>query len=365
MVADPQRVEAEPLGEPGALDEQVLVGLARRSGARAGRSGSSSVVLLRAIERHAVSGGSRVAPGGPSRAGRRPARPRRRPRRGRCVVSIGAADGPARRTASSRSCSGRCSSRISRLAVEVDDREVGVGADLDAGPCASRPKTRAGAVATSSDDALEADEPASRRVEEQRDVELGRRACRCGPSSRRSSPAPSPRGCAARGRSRRGRSCRRGAPPRAARCSSRAPSTRARTSRAARCSPSRCPGTRAHGLSSAGDVAGRAALAARSCSTTPRVCVCSRWSGVPVARWSRSRTRDGDVPDDAVVRRVRPRVRPEVALAARPELLLDVVHQRLVVGVDHQRQPGRSPTASKMLAGARRGRGRRCPGMCG
>jgi len=50
---------------------------------------------------------------------------------------------------------------------------------------------------------------------------------------------------------------------------------------------------------------------------------------------------DGRVPDDAVVVRIGLRVRTEVVFAAGPVLLLDRVHERLVVRVDHQRQTGR------------------------
>ncbi len=42
------------------------------------------------------------------------------------------------------------------------------------------------------------------------------------------------------------------------------------------------------------------------------------------------------VPDDAVVCSVRPGVGPEVVLAAIPVLALDVIHERLVVGMDHE-----------------------------
>ena len=50
---------------------------------------------------------------------------------------------------------------------------------------------------------------------------------------------------------------------------------------------------------------------------------------------------DGAIPDDAVIVGIGLGVRAEVALTLGPVLLLDRVHERLVVGVDHERQPGR------------------------
>ena len=101
------------------------------------------------------------------------------------------------------------------------------------------------------------------------------------------------------------------------------------------------PRKTAHGLSSA-VTAWPAAFAARSWSTTPVVWTWRRWSGVPVAFWRRSRSGHRRVPDDPVVGGVGLGVGEGVALAARPEALLDVGHQRLVVGMDHERQAGRA-----------------------
>ena len=50
---------------------------------------------------------------------------------------------------------------------------------------------------------------------------------------------------------------------------------------------------------------------------------------------------DGGFPDDTVIGGVGLGVGQAVALPAVPELLLDVVHQRLVMGVHHQRHVGR------------------------
>ena len=201
-------------------------------------------------------------------------------------------------------------------------------------------------------------------VEEHRHVELGRGRTRVG------LPAVGPARFLllaevwARDRSRSDRSCRPRAPPRAARCSSRARSRRGRRSQAARCSPSRCPG-RAPTDSVPPRHPAPASLARRSwldntpwsaCAAGGAACRSpSGCAGASAAAVSQM------IPSCAAVGLG---VCLRVALAAGPEALLDVGHQRLIVGVDHERQTA-VRRRSRRSPSARHGRGRRSPACAG
>ena len=99
------------------------------------------------------------------------------------------------------------------------------------------------------------------------------------------------------------------------------------------------PSSSAHGLSSA-VTCWPAAFAARSCSIDADALRVEQVEGRAGCLLETEQHGDRRVPDQAVVRGVRAGVGEGVPLAAVPEAGLDVVHQPLVVGMDHQRQPG-------------------------